>query len=67
MDLGQSDYRSFLLRLWRVEDGGSTVWRASLQDVETGERRGFASPEELIAFLLDQVNGNGAGPAQVCV
>jgi hypothetical protein len=46
------DYLSYMLRLWRVGNGDQgTVWRASLQDSLTGEQVGFASLEELFAFL----------------
>jgi hypothetical protein len=48
------DYLSFLLRLWR-ESGEEAVWRASLEDSHTGERMGFASLEDLVAFLRQQV------------
>lgn len=46
----REENRSFLLRLWRVRDDGQN-WRAMLQDVETGERHGFATLEGLAAFL----------------
>ncbi len=42
-------YRSFLLRLW--EDSDSQTWRFSLEDPHTGERRGLANLDALIAFL----------------
>jgi hypothetical protein len=46
------DYLSYMLRLWRVDNGDQeTVWRASLQDSLTGQQVGFASLEELFAFL----------------
>ena len=64
----QPDYLSYLLRLWRESDdgkphredaesghaGGKVVWRASLESVCTGERRSFASLEELFDFLREQ-------------
>jgi len=46
------------LRLWRVKDKGKTGWRASLENAHTGERRGFASLDELFAFLQQQTNDN---------
>jgi hypothetical protein len=56
------DYLSYLLRLWRVSGdkeshhaGGGGVWRASLESVRTGERRSFASLEELFDFLREQI------------
>ncbi len=30
------------------------VWRFSLEDSQTGQRKGFASLEKLVAFLLAQ-------------
>ena len=56
----QRDYVSYLLRMW--QDGGDkeppqskeAVWRATLQSPRTGERVGFASMDELVAFLLEQ-------------
>jgi hypothetical protein len=47
-------YRSYLLRLWQTKGGGEMVWRASLEDSQTGERRGFASLDALFAFLRQQ-------------
>ena len=44
------DYRSYLLQLWRAEDENG-CWRARLENVETGERQGFASLERLVEFL----------------
>ena len=46
-------YQSYLLRLWRVP-GESGAWQASLEDPQTGERRGFASLDALCAFLRRQ-------------
>jgi hypothetical protein len=45
------DYQAYLLRLWRVNTGRGTVWHASLEDVHTGERKGFADLQRLLAFL----------------
>lgn len=44
------EYHAYLLRLWRVEDEGGQ-WRAHLENVETGELRGFASLVKLIEYL----------------
>lgn len=42
-------YHSFLLRIWR--DDFESDWRASLQDVKTGDCHYFASLEALTRFL----------------
>ena len=47
----QDNYTSYLLRLWRVSNGGQPVWRASLENTRTGERHGFADLASLLAFL----------------
>jgi len=46
-----TDYRAYLLRVWRVQQADRAVWRASLEDPHTGERRGFASLAQLIDYL----------------
>lgn len=48
-------YMAFLLRLWCVIEEDSVVWRASLEDAHTGERRGFADAQFLCAFLKHQL------------
>lgn len=54
MPTESSPYRAYLLRLWQAdrEASGCAGWRASLEDPRTGERLGFASLEQLFAFLL---------------
>jgi hypothetical protein len=52
-------YRSFLLRLW--QDSDTHIWRFSLEDPHTGERRGLANLDAVIAFLkeaMEQANQN---------
>jgi hypothetical protein len=47
------------VRLWQRRNGGDLVWRASLESPQTGERRGFASPADLFAFLEQEIRGAG--------
>ena len=47
----------YLLRLWRITNGEQVIWRAALQDVRTGERRGFASLDQAVAFLRQELEG----------
>ncbi len=54
-------YHAYLLRLWCTEQADSTCWRASLEDSHTGERIGFASLEQLFAFLMEQADGDMGG------
>jgi hypothetical protein len=54
-----SRYLSFLLRCW--EDHAQApnqpvIWRFSLEDVTTGERRGFRDLEALVVFLHTQTS-----------
>lgn len=47
-------YRAYLLRLWCEQgrsDVSAVVWRFSLEDTQTGARRGFADFEALVIFL----------------
>ncbi len=53
----QPAYFSYLLRLWRVNEAGAHVLRASLEDPITGERRGFADLKSLFVYLEEQVGG----------
>ena len=48
-------YLSYLLRLWRERATLPAVWRASLENPQTGERLGFADIMQLFAFLEKQV------------
>ena len=52
-----SGYRSYLLRFWeeRSEQSALTLWRISLEDPSTGQRRGFASLEALMAWLQSEL------------
>jgi hypothetical protein len=57
---GRPDYISYLLRLWRVNGENEphppekAVWRASLEDPNTRERRAFAGLDELVDYLREQ-------------
>jgi hypothetical protein len=48
------DYLSYLLRLWRAQEKGRDVWRASLQSPQSGEQVRFATLEALIDYLRQQ-------------
>ena len=61
MESNRSDYHSYLLRLWRVRNDGEN-WRASLEDVQTGELRGFQDLAALQSFLEGLEISEGAEP-----
>ena len=44
-------YASYLLRIWCEKVNGRLIWRASLENPETGERTGYASFELLLEYL----------------
>ena len=52
-------YLSYLLRLWMVEEDGEDVWRASLEVTHSRERYGFATLDNLLAFLKEQTQTSG--------
>ena len=64
-DAGETwHYRSYLLRLWREHDnvesrrkGKTPLWRASLENSQSGEREGFASLMELFHFIWKETVG----------
>lgn len=45
-------YLAYLLRLRR--DNESAPWRATVENPHTGERQGFATLRQLVAFLEEQ-------------
>jgi hypothetical protein len=55
-------YRAFLLRCCEVRDqrpAQAGAWRFRLEDVQTGEKRGFADADALVAFLRKEFDANG--------
>jgi hypothetical protein len=69
MNKAQPEYLSYLLRLWRENDGRrvhgveTAVWRASLERPQEGERHGFATLEDLFAYLRKET-GSGSSSAE---
>jgi hypothetical protein len=57
----QRRYISYLLRLWQEGGGERTLWRASLESPQGGDRLGFASLEDLVAFLENETGASSAG------
>ena len=51
MPTPEPDYHSFLLRMWLVRDGVEVQWRASLEEVQSGEIQGFSNVREMLAYL----------------
>ena len=61
-------YCAYLLRCWETpgqRPARPTTWRFSVEDIHTGERRGFASVQALIDFLETELaSEEEAVPAQ---
>ena len=54
----------YVLTLWQERpeiDDQPAVWRYSLEDPYSGERRGFGSLDGVTAFLRDRVGGGAEG------
>ena len=49
--IAHSSYQSFLLRLWHVGYTDRREWRASLENITTGELVGFENLTELLTYL----------------
>ena len=47
-----STYTAYLLRCWL--DGA--MWRYSIEEIGVGQRQGFATLDELVAFLLSRTS-----------
>jgi hypothetical protein len=45
--------RSYILRVWCVDEPQTADWHASLEDPSTKERFGFSSLEQLFVFLME--------------
>jgi hypothetical protein len=56
-------YCSYLLRCWAETDASGEVilWRFSLEDPRTGQRRGFAHLTDLVIALQDELMGEKQG------
>jgi len=51
MKPAQNDYHSYLLRMWWVKAAEGGAWRATLEDVQSGELHGFADLSALLEYL----------------
>jgi hypothetical protein len=50
--------------MWQVRVGGQLVWRTSLENAHTSERRGFANLADLVAFLEEKMGKGARGGSQ---
>ena len=57
-------YTSYLLRVWRTQERGRPTWRALLENIATGECKGFNDLSGLIAFLEAWTSESDETPAE---
>ena len=52
------EYKSFLLRLWRETNDQSPQvnWEAEIEYIQSGERWGFRTLDEMLEFLQREIN-----------
>lgn len=56
---------AYVLRLWCVTDGQEAIWHASLQDVRSGERLGFADLDGACRYLRARIElASGGSPGR---
>lgn len=60
MDSREEKYLSYMLRLWRAVSEAGGAWRASLEDPQTGERKGFADLQGLFGYLSERTEPVGS-------
>ncbi|MBU0496064.1 MAG: hypothetical protein KKA73_18045 [Chloroflexi bacterium] len=61
----QPRYQAYMLRFWETRGSCAdcpAVWRFSLEDPHTGERRGFADLKGLLAFLQTRTERADSSP-----
>ena len=56
-------YFSYLLRLWKAGTGQGAAWRASLEEIPTGERKAFAGLDDLVGYLCERMR-SGSPPGE---
>lgn len=66
--MATTSYYSFLLRMWQVPMNDERIWRIQLENVQTGEKRGFNSLEELLSYLnqVTTQENDSAGEGSLC-
>jgi hypothetical protein len=57
----QKQYLSYLLRLWQEQNSDPPLWRASLEKPQAGSILGFASLEDLFAYLENETKSSSQG------
>ncbi len=61
-------YHAYMLRFWEVRSehpGRPSTWRFSLENAQTGQKRGFPDLEELLTFLKSQLKQIDNEPAEL--
>lgn len=58
MAVTAKEYQAYLVRIWSVKGNGGVVWRASVTNAHTNARQGFATLDELFAYLRAGASGD---------
>lgn len=53
----KTTYRSFMLRLWQVEQNGAWIWRCSLEETGSGRQQRFVDLDALFGYLCAETGG----------
>ena len=59
MNTSQTEYRSYLLRLWRL--GETSPWHVMIEQIGSKERHTFVNLENLLDFLQAEQSGSAMG------
>jgi hypothetical protein len=62
MDSGERVRHSFVLVIWSegpIGDDGSVVWRGTITDADTNERRAFQTIDGAVAFITPYLEAMG--------
>lgn len=57
-------YKSYLLRLWRMQGDQELVLKAYLENSQTGERQGFSKLQALFDFLKERRDQPDFNPSE---
>lgn len=53
-----TNYRVYMLRVWRENSASTGSLRLTLEDTRTGDRVGFTNWEKLATYLEGKIEGN---------
>lgn len=57
MNTNEPSIHTFIIRIWREADDGASIWRGSVECVQSGERVYFQELGHLKELLVRMLNG----------